>query len=299
MANLGVIILNYYSSEDTTDLYKSLNCFKFQKINPNILVVDNSCDREEEMELKKFIPESNVLISRVNDGYAAGNNRGINHLKTQGDFEYFLILNPDIRLNPAILEQLIEHFRTNEKLAAIGPRIVLRNNKQKIYSDGGMISPYQGFLNPFHKNGWQKISTVSEKKLSKVDYIHGAFLLLSEEAISEIGLISEQYFLYFEEADWCQNAKLKGWDIMVDSQITASQSMSSQNLKFHFYFTRNHIIFNKKFNQDLSLVKLMKFYFRKTKIELGHRRWKLAAAVIAGTFMGLISSTSKKHNITA
>jgi GT2 family glycosyltransferase len=287
MTDLGIIILNYYSSQETIELYKSLISHEYRIVHQHIIVVDNSCDKRQETELKKIVTPSQLIISKKNDGYAAGNNRGIRHLINQADFDYFLILNPDISFDPAIIESLLGHFQRNSKLAAVGPRIVNRDDLEKVYSDGGILYPLNGVLHPSHKNYGKSTSEFSETKLISTDYVHGAFLLVSLMALNKVGLISEDYFLYFEEVDWCQKAKEAGLDIMVDSNMIAIQTMSSQNETYMYFFTRSHIIFNKKFNSK-SWKKTIRFYLSNIRTRLRQKEFRISIAIFLGLVNGLV-----------
>lgn len=283
--NLGIVILNYYSREDTLVLYESLKAFGHESLNTYILVVDNSCDPHEKQILSENIPPDGLLISSVNDGYAGGNNRGIKHLLKLHEIDYCLILNPDIRLDSEIIPKLISHFHCNKKLAAIGPRLVYRDDPDKIFSDGGMLLFNNGVLNPKQINPGKRKIDVADSASYNVDYIHGACLLISSRALDEVGLIPDHYFMYFEEVDWCRLAKFNGWDIMLDPSVVATQIISERNEKFYFNFTKNHIIFNKKYN-SIHWKKTVRIYISECKILLKQKRLKKIGAILLGIVNG-------------
>ncbi|MEQ6122349.1 glycosyltransferase family 2 protein [Reichenbachiella sp. MALMAid0571] len=292
MTKLGVIILNYFSSEDSISLYRSIKNFEFNDIICQILVVDNSCNPIEAKALESEIIHSDLIISKKNDGYATGNNRGIKHLLNQAKIDYFLILNPDVRFDPSIISKLLIHFEHNKNLAAIGPRIVHRDEPEVIYSDGGMVSLINGILQPSHKNYRKVIEKCAPNSLVDTSYVHGACMMISARALDEISLISEEYFLYFEELDWCQKAISSGWDIKVDSDCVASQAISKQNEKYYFYFTRGHIIFNKKFN-PLGWSGMILFYFNNIIHQIKSKDFRRVLAILLGLIVGCFHRPSR------
>jgi GT2 family glycosyltransferase len=247
---VGVVILNYYSAEDTIALYHQIRSFK--KLRFSISVVDNSCDQSESFQLNNAIDKDDLIINSINSGYAVGNNLGIQHLSKDAEIEYFVILNPDISFDPSILTVLIKKFEQDEMLAAAGPRLCFRDNIQKL------------------------------------DYISGSFLMLSRKAINKLGPIPVDYFLYFEETDWCYNAKLNGWKLLVDTSVVAYQRTSNKGEKYVFYMTRNCILFNKRYYKELRFWNLLKYFSIEFVSHLKHLRFSKAWSVLLGFLQGAI-----------
>jgi GT2 family glycosyltransferase len=283
---VGVVILNYYSAEDTIALYHQIRSFK--KLRFSISVVDNSCDQSESFQLNNAIDKDDLIINSINSGYAVGNNLGIQHLSKDAEIEYFVILNPDISFDPSILTVLIKKFEQDEMLAAAGPRLCFRDNIQKIYSDGGCLIDTKGMFLPKHKNSNRMINDLNLGQSEKLDYISGSFLMLSRKAINKLGPIPVDYFLYFEETDWCYNAKLNGWKLLVDTSVVAYQRTSNKGEKYVFYMTRNCILFNKRYYKELRFWNLLKYFSIEFVSHLKHLRFSKAWSVLLGFLQGAI-----------
>jgi len=184
--------------------------------------------------------------------------------------EYIWILNPDIRINSETLNLLLEVFYGDEKVAAAGPRIIYRENEDRIFSDGGLVLENNN-CTTVHKNQNGYNFLVPEKIDYDLDYIDGSCILLSSKAVKKIGLFSEEYFLYFEETDWCLKAKQNHYKIAVNSRAKAYNLISYKGAVYHFYMMRNRLMFAKKFNLDYKEVRnyqinlLLKEFFLRFK----------------------------------
>lgn len=296
-SEIGIIILNYFSAIDTIRLYKALK--HYNSVNFSLLVIDNSCDLHEEKLLKEGADEHNIIINSENTGYGTGNNIGIKKMLKNESIEFVVIANPDVDFAPSILEELKHQFQKSENIAAIGPRICFRDQPEKIYSDGGVITKYNGVLYPKHQNSQKTINSADLVYLDEPDYIHGAFIMLSRRAIMDVGFIPEHYFLYFEETDWCLSAKKKGWKMNIDTSTIVYQKPTNRQKVYHYYMARNHIFFNRKFNKGFNSVGLALHLLRKVLSNLKHFNLKIANAILLGLFDGFFQRVNcKKQSST-
>ena len=140
---IKIIILNYNSANETVELYQQLLSFSHSFI--DVLIIDNLSNKDDLKILTSKVPHNQLLLNNKNLGYAGGNNIGIN-LSIQDNYDYTLILNPDIRLTNETIPTLLASYTTYPNAAAFVPRICYRNEPQKIYSDGGLINRKEGYL---------------------------------------------------------------------------------------------------------------------------------------------------------
>ncbi|TBW25572.1 glycosyltransferase family 2 protein [Gramella sp. KN1008] len=249
------IILNYNSSEESIALFRNLEELNEKSL--VILVIDNASPEEDRQLLKNAIPKSNLILNNSNKGYAAGNNVGIN-IALQQEAEYIWILNPDIRVEKESLQLLLSTMNADKEIAAIGPRILRREDKEVIFSDGEKLY-FDEKCSTEHKNSWLKDIDVSGSKDYDIDYVDGSCILLRASAIKEIGMLPEKYFLYFEETHWCVEAKRKGWKLAVNSNAKVFNLTSEKNGIFHYYFMRNRLLFCKRYHPNFKTVR--RYYF--------------------------------------
>lgn len=230
------------------ELFKNLS--DFQNSQFQILIIDNFSKESDISLLKAEIPENNLLLNNRNIGYAAANNIGISKA-LEANAKYIWILNPDIRVDEYSLKTLLETIRSNKRIAAVGPRILKRENPELIFSDGEILNCEEG-IKTFHKNHNLAAIDLPPGVDFNVDYIDGSSILLAADAIKELGALPEEYFLYFEETDWCYRAKSQGWNLAVNSEATVYNLTSEKREIFHYYFYRNRLIFSKKFGLNYS-----------------------------------------------
>lgn len=216
-----IIILHYSSIKDTEECLKSLKGLDYD--NFKIIIVDNGTNH-------KIKPGDNVLIrSKENIGFAAGNNIGIKYaLDNKAD--YVLLLNNDTVVHPNFLKELIGAGENNDKIGILGPKIYYHNSNKTWFAGGKVNFFYTKGIHVF----------------GKTDYITGCCMLIKKQVINKIGLMHEPYFLYFEDADYCLNARRKGFKCMIvhSSKIwhKVSQSIKKDSFEYIYYNTRNGLL---------------------------------------------------------
>ena len=274
-ANLNIIILNYNSSKDTVELFNSIAA---QGNFKNLLVVDNNSELGDKEILIKNISPDSILWNKENSGYAEGNISGINYLKPKND-DLILFLNPDIRISISTIGNLCSIINKSEDLGIIGPRICYRNRPSVIYSDGGRVINEKAF-HTFHLHHKMNISDVENPALHEVDYVNGSCFLFKASLLKKIGPMLTNFFLYFEETEWCLRARKNGFKCMIDSNSVAYHSSSSKNRMYHYYMMRNRIYLAK--SQDEAIWPTYHFLLKKNlKLWLKSlKRFKTPDAVI-------------------
>ena len=249
---LYIIILNYNSSTDTICLYQELLEQGF--VASQIIIVDNASKPEDQLHLKKYIPQKQLRLLNNNKGYAAGNHVGIEEA-IAANIPYVLLLNPDIRLASSCITRLLEQLKKENNVAAIGPRICYRNDPDRIYSDGGLIFMEQGCHTTHLHYNTPVYQVPHQEHIREVDYVNGSVFMVKTAAFLDIGFMRSDFFLYFEETEWCVRAKQKGYKLASLSTAVAYHSSSHKGILYHYYMMRNRLL----------LSRLYPAYYVKTK----------------------------------
>lgn len=236
-----IVILNFNSGEDTVNCVKSLEKLKYE--NFKIIIVDNaSKDNSLEIIRDKCIFDK-LIISEENLGYANGNNLGIKYA-LQMRAEYICILNNDIEAEADFLNILMEYMLKNKKTGIAGPCICDFAEREKVQTMGADINLYTGLAQGKYKG--YSYSKVMDKELM-VDYLGGAGFIVRREVFETIGLIPENYFLFFEETEFCLKAKKAGFDIVTLGKSRIFHKRSATIAKYkglsYFFLNRNRIVF--------------------------------------------------------
>lgn len=214
MVDLSIIIVNWNTREFLKNclrsIYRTTRNMKFE-----IIVVDNaSSDGSAEMVEKEF-PGTRLIKNKENRGFAFANNQGIK--VAQGEF--VLLLNSDTIILDNAIEESMNFMRRYKKAGAMGCKLLNQNGSlqpscHRFISLGGAVLHKIGILKLLPRQYRAKfespIVSWNNDEIKEVDYVKGAFLLLSASAIRKIGLLDEQFFMYAEEADLCLRLRRSG-----------------------------------------------------------------------------------------
>jgi GT2 family glycosyltransferase len=247
---VSVITINYNQSKVTLDLLRTLQEITYPNI--EVIVVDNASPNDNPDVLKSEYPGIVFIKSEVNLGFAGGNNLGARAAK--GDF--FLFINNDVEVPSGFLEPLVETLQQNPELGMVSPKI-------KYHWDPALIQ-YAGY-NPMNhwtiRNssiGYRETDLGQYDSLRITESIHGAAMMVPRKVAEHVGLMTEVYFLYYEEHDWAAAVRRAGYKIACQgkSYILHKESISTGKdspLKT-YYINRNRILFARRNFKPLHLL---------------------------------------------
>ena len=253
-----IIILNYNGYLDTIECLQSI--YKSNYLNYKIILIDNNSSDNSINFLEKWFTKmeidftyninetdskKDVLIVSLNknSGYSAGNNVGIRLAVQQKDCQYIWILNNDTLINENTLNNIIKSANKSSKNTILGNKVLYANGK--IQSIGGRLN--RKFL--FTRHNWMGETNRNKIfNLSKLDYIPGCSIFLNASLINLIGFLPENYFMFYEDVDFCINAQKKGINLQIvqDSVIVHKEGSSVRREKIEYISFINRIKFCKK-----------------------------------------------------
>lgn len=184
-------------------------------------------------------------ISASNDGFAAGNNRGI----AASGAPFVLLLNPDALLLPGALDALVATARAQPRAGIVGPLVLDVDGSVQAGSFGrfptlaGVVSQRlrRAARNPCVRTSR---SLKAPSALTSVDWVTGAAMLVRRDAIVDAGPMDEGFFLYYEDVEWCHRMRERRWDVLVEpaAQVAhhrgaaaASSSVVEEAYRASFY----------------------------------------------------------------
>lgn len=234
---VSVITVNFNQPEVTAQLLLSLEKISYPSI--EVFVVDNGCEKGC-LHLKKTFPEAKFLESSRNLGFAGGNNLAIKQAKG----EFILLLNNDTEVAPDFLEPMTELFQKVPKLGIVSPLIIYEEGKLIQYAGAKAINLFTGRGKKIGNK--QEVSPLYEKA-EPTELAHGAAMMFPRFLINELGYLPEEYFLYYEEHDFCEAAKRAGYKIYFQgaSKVYHKESISvgKANALKTYYMNRNRLLF--------------------------------------------------------
>lgn len=246
-----IVVLNWNGWQDTMACLESL--YRLDYVPAEILVVDNASTDSSVQKLKEFDPELTILQSDRNIGFSGGNNLGIRHA-LQAGAEYIWLLNNDTVVDDRALSGLIDKMQNNADIGICGSSLIYYHNKEKFQALGG--GRYNSWLGTTSDIGRDKPVDFQfhEAEVEKqMDYVAGASMLLSRGFLEDIGLLNEEYFLYYEEVDLAVRAGERyrlgyaGESIVYHKEGASTKANSSEkktrSLMADYYQIKNRLKF--------------------------------------------------------
>lgn len=257
-----IIILNYNSASDTIECIHSLRNLTYPAY--NIVLVDNGSSDGSENILRKEFPDIQFIQTGSNLGFAGGNNAGIRYALNQ-NADYVWILNNDTTVHPDSLLEMIRMTESDPRIGMTGCKIYFYSEPDTLWYAGGNFDAANGGITSH--NGWGRKDTGQFDNLTDVDYITGCSLLVKREVIERIGLMPEEYFLYFEETDWNYYAQKAGYRTVLAMKAKMWHKVKRKGeaqVRFIYYMTRNRFLLMKKINRA-ALRACMKYQYAEGK----------------------------------
>jgi GT2 family glycosyltransferase len=244
------VILNTNRLNDTLECLASLthNTYPEQAV----IVLDNHSTDGSVPAIRAAYPQVQIMQLRENLGYAGNNNVGIQAALEQGA-DWVFVLNEDIILDPECITRLVEVGESDPKIGIVGPLVYHHNEPQVIQSAGGLLGQY-----------WESIHLGKNEPdrgqfsaPHPVEWISGCAILVRRAAIEQAGMLDKNYFIYWEETEWCLRLGGAGWKIFNVPQAKIWHKGVQRDYQakpsFIYYGTRNQLLTLAKHRAPLSV----------------------------------------------
>ena len=231
-----IIVLHYQSYEDTCACLSSLKDIPGAF---DIMLINNGMGKNVETDIRRDFPTVRYFSLEENMGFAAGNNFGLQTSLQEG-YRFSLLLNNDVVVDYHFLKILRDVMEVDEKIAMAGPAIYYYDRRDCLWAMGGSITLWNAKI-------WGNINIDINNcpPYFDVDYLPGTCILIRNRALERMGMLPEEYFLAFEEAELAIKAKINCYRVVAcrDSIIYHKVGMSSQNPpKYQYNIMRNRFM---------------------------------------------------------
>jgi len=243
-ADVSVVVVTYNAMPWIERCLDSVSVY-------DVVVVDNgSTDGTLELVRERF--PSVRLLEQENRGLGAGWNRGIR----ESDGAYVLILNADAWALGDAVAQLAAFADAHPRAAVVGPRLRYPDGRLQPTVRGfptpwriateylflRKLAPHSRALNAFYAEGFD------HQRVREADFVMGAVMLVRRDAIAEVGMLDEDFFLFSEETDWCFRFRHAGWDVVFTPDAEFAHvygavhggRMFRENVRGHLRFLAKH-----------------------------------------------------------
>lgn len=218
-----------------------------------------------------------VLIQTgANLGFAGGNNVGLRYCLAHGGFDYVWVLNNDTVVAPDALAQLVARMQRDPAIGMCGSKLIFYHQPGQVQAYGGSaFDARRGVVVPIGQFSPVDASCDVAAVEAQTAYVVGASMLVSTPFLQSVGLMCEDYFLYFEEIDWAFRARGKFTLAYADASVVwhkeggsiGSSSIKEPSATSTKYLYRNRVIFNWRHNRS---------HFARTLARLGFEMLVLA-----------------------
>ena len=188
-------------------IYKTVKDIDFE-----IYVVDNNSTDGSQEAVKKEFPDVMLIENEINTGFAYANNQALRIM--QGRFA--VLLNSDAVLKEQAIKKLLTFMIATSSAGIAGVQLLNEDSSLQNSIDNFPSTETEIFnksiLRLFFPDKYPSKNRIYEKPI-EVDSVIGACMMIRKEAIDEVGVFDEDYFIFLEETDWCFRMYKKGWKV--------------------------------------------------------------------------------------
>ena len=230
----AVIIVTFNALEKTKE---TLSILAWARKEPNIRIF--LADNNSQEDLIGYVRKNFSWIYSYqignNLGFAGGMNFALEKIREEKfDFEYLMIVNPDLKIDRESTMRLVESLKdSGEQVGIIGPKVISNEGipENTVLKDIGLL----GFM---YKVIIQQINKTTTspgfvhplpKVITEVDGLSGACLLFKKKLIDELGFFDNDYFMYQEDRDFCIKARKAGWKILFNPEVEVKHYRGSSS----------------------------------------------------------------------
>ena len=304
-----ILVLNWNNAKDTIDCLKSLLDMKTHNVY-KIVLCDNASTDESLVNFIEFFKKNSIkyitykecdvcndnverdadvilICNEKNKGFAGGNNVGLRYIvRVCNVNDYVWILNNDTVIPSYSMDYLCEYMDLNKDVGICGSTIIYEWGGRKIVQSygGAHFNFFTGSSYSIGNRTIYKKENAKKIKSSMIDYITGASMFVRKTFLEDIGLICEDYFLYYEEIDWTIRMKNFGDKYCIgycsdsivyhkEGATTGGHTAINRSLISDYYGIRNKLIFTRKYKSKYLLFIYVSIVIS-ALLRIKRRQWK-------------------------
>lgn len=241
--SVAIVLVNYNGYDDTVECINSLKKILYK--NFSIIIVDNGSN-DDSANRFLMLENSNikVICEKDNLGFSGGNNVGI-EWAIKNKFDYILLLNNDTLVDSDFLGEMLKAAKKYHNKALITGKILYAFDKKRIWYAGGSFNQITSRTT---HTGMGQIDEGQYDKEHLVSFASGCCMLIPKEIMNSVGYLSEDYFLYCEDLDYCCRLLKRGYKILycpsarVYHKVNASSSKQSGAIIYYIVRNKMYII---------------------------------------------------------
>lgn len=300
---VSIIILTTNALSMTKEELLDVSKLDTTSVQCECIVVDNGSKDGTEEAIKDYkLPNMDYkfIQSGANLGFAGGNNIGIKDAVKKGS-DYILLLNNDVILPADLIQKLVKFMEDNPNVGLASPKMYFakgyefhkdrykESEKGKVFWYAGGILDWDNIYSS-HR-GVDEIDNGQYDDVVETDFANGACVIVKREVFEKIGYLDHSFFLYWEDADFSQRAKLAGFKVMyypgthMWHKVSASTGGSGSPTNDYF-LTRNRYFFSKRYARLRTKFAVFRDMFRLIVTGRKWQKWGAIDALLGRKEMG-------------
>ena len=226
--DVSIIIINWNTRELLLDCLTSVY-HTTVGLNSEVIVVDNGSNDGSAQAVKEGFPQVKLIQNSENKGFAKANNQALSHVKRR----YVLFLNSDARLTDSALIALVDFMDKTPKAGIAACQYINRDGSKQNSFDNFPTLATELLNKTILKTLFPQKYPSKKKEYytpMQVDSVIGACMIVRMEAITQVGMLDEDYFFFMEETDWCFRMHSAGWQVyhIPESKVYHLQGQSKE-----------------------------------------------------------------------
>jgi GT2 family glycosyltransferase len=306
--NFEVIVIDNHSHDESIQKIRKYcngklevqsQFFQYKTDNKPIKIIEITNQENDNLE-KSLTEQSKVsidskrLILIKNDenyGFAEGTNIGIRFALKYLKSSYILLLNNDTVVDPEFLDEMIKIGESSKQIGFVGSKTYFYDRINMIQAAGGGNIDFQHAETP--EIGFDQEDDGRYDQLLELDYVGGACLLAKTNVIEKIGVLDTNYYMYWEDVDWCFNGREAGYKSVYafKSKIWHKYGTSSKGYFKTYYHNRNRLYFMRKHANKKVYHSFLYYYLKELLIQSTYqliycRDWLMFKSLFKGSIDG-------------
>lgn len=224
MTRISVIIVSYNTRDLLLDCLRSVYS-SAGRVEAEVFVVDNASTDGTVAAIASEFPQCNVIANETNVGFSRANNQAVRMCTGR----YILLLNPDTVVEPDVLAKMVEFMDQQRDVGMVSCKLVTHDGSLDLACRRAFPTLWDGLCRASGLSQWfpksrvlarYNLTYLDEHQTCEVDAINGAFMFARREAVEDVGLLDEEYFMYSEDLDWCFRFGKSGWKVVYHPAAT-------------------------------------------------------------------------------
>jgi N-acetylglucosaminyl-diphospho-decaprenol L-rhamnosyltransferase len=236
MLDLSVIVVSYNTRNLLAACLESaFRSLEQSRLQAQVFVVDNASSDGSVAMVRERFPQVQLIVNRENRGFATANNQALRRSPSR----YALLLNPDTEVQGDALGTLVRFMDGNPRVGVAGAKLLYPDGRvqHSAFAFPTLTQALFDFFPIHHRllnsrlNGRYPLRWYDGSPFP-VDHPLGACLMARREAIEQVGLLDERFFIYCEEIDWCIRFKGAGWEVYCVPQAEVVHHVAQSTSQF-------------------------------------------------------------------